>query len=111
MNIQTKYNPGDYLFFLRAGKKKGDISIRPVQVLTITFVHVNGQNDEITYKVKEIYTGFGSSNEEHDIDEDFLYQNEGEILAFFKGNIRSFLNKHQEFNGRIKEPKEDDLPF
>jgi hypothetical protein len=111
MNIQTKYNPGDYLFFIKNGKKKGDVSIRPVQVLSITAFHSNGQNDEITYKVKEIYTGFGTSNEEHDIEEDFLYQNEGEILAFFKGNIRSFLNKNKEFNGRVKEPEKDDLPF
>ena len=52
-----------------------------------------------------------SRAEEHEIEEDFLYQNEGEILAFFKGNIRSFLNKNKEFNGRIKEPEKDDLPF
>ncbi|NMC58799.1 MAG: hypothetical protein GYA51_05355 [Candidatus Methanofastidiosa archaeon] len=45
MNIQTKYNPGDYLFFIKNGKKKGDVSIRPVQVLSVTAFHSNGQND------------------------------------------------------------------
>ena len=111
MNIQTKYDSGDTVFFIKAGKKKGDVSIRMAQVIGFSAVHHNGHNIEITYNIKEIYTGFGSSNEEHQIDEDFLYQNEGEILAFFKGNIRAFLNKNKEFNGRVKEPEKDDLPF
>jgi len=109
MNIETKFDMHEDVFFLKAKSKVGDFEViqANVQEINITIDEEVGRSVKITYRVVDVEEAsfYDRKEDMYEIEEENLFSNEQDIIKLFRENIRAILR-------RKKEREEvDDLPF
>lgn len=115
MNIQTKFDIGQKIYFLREDPGDvGSINVHTglVDNINIQIFNSTGNPDiHISYSVNEIDTWGGVSTNNYSIQECNVFGKELQILNFFKKNIRTYLDaEYAEKKSKLNEI-DDDLPF
>jgi hypothetical protein len=120
MNITTKYEIGEKVFFLYPKNQKeiGNVQVYSGEIINILTSHSNGRSS-IKYLLNIIDFDYDEEDLEEDCDEDgdddtgisikeqFLFKNEADLLKFFQQNIRFCLNPNNK-NKKRKSRKEED---
>ena len=104
MNIVSKYNIDEVVFFIKASSSSvGDFKFCSGIIESIYFKKTK-QKYKIIYEIRE-----RNSSTAHSINEDLLFKNANDISKFFTENPRSFLNKDKVNNSFIEKDEECEI--
>ena len=115
MKIETSYNLHDTVFFLESGNSVGDVSVRCGMIKEIEIkISDNGGTCEVTYKII-MDSSASYQNDWFEVNEEFLFKNEKDVMKFFNKNMKIQLEKTEDKRERLESlvlnEDVDDLPF
>jgi len=110
MNIQTKYNLYERVFFVKSDKVGvGKIEICTGRIERIFCQALRDRNKQDMIDIYYSVSSEGKNEVTNEIREDVLFKSDKEIMMFFKDNIRVFLDEERYRQKQAVE--DDDLPF
>jgi hypothetical protein len=113
MNIITKYDIGQQVFFLYAIKTPTNVGVYTGIVKNIE-ISCDDHYLLVNYKIDTLYDDHLSHRDcpaELEISEHYLYKDGKDLLKIFNENIRNYLNPENLEILKRKRKEYDDLPF